>query len=166
METLDERELNQMAALRATIDFGLPPTTWLPTATTPWRILTWDGERLVNHLAIMGRTIAVGDADVHVAGIRSVMTLPEMRGRGVASAAMRRAAEHIEREMLDARFGVLFCLDIRVPLYRGVGWEVVDVPTFMDQPEGRTRSTINTMVKSFRGEPWPPGEIDIRGLPW
>lgn len=153
-------------ALRGEIEFGLPPTTWMPMPETPWRVLLWEDERLVSHVSVMERTISVGGQPVHVAGIRSVMTLPAARGRGYASRLMERAAELIRDELPQAEHGLLLCLDIRVPLYARLGWRVVEAPTYFEQPEGRTRSQVNTMVKPFRGKPWPLGEVDLRGLPW
>jgi len=153
-------------ALREQITFGLPPTTWTPMEETPWRVLLWEDGRLVSHVSVMDRTIQVGGRPVHVAGIRSVMTLPEARGRGYASQLMARAAELIPREIPSAEHGLLLCLDIRVPLYSRLGWRVVDAPTYFEQPEGRTRSQVNTMVKPFKDKPWPAGEVDLCGLPW
>lgn len=155
-----------LAALRGEIEFGLPPTTWMPLDQTPWRVLGWDDGRIVSHVGIMDRTIAVGGVPVHVAGIRSVMTLPSVRGRGYASCAMTRAAEFIDAEMPKAEHGLLLCLDVRVPLYARLGWSIVPSRTVFEQPEGPTASQVNTMVKPFRGRPWPAGEVDLQGLPW
>jgi GNAT superfamily N-acetyltransferase len=166
LSAFTSRETEQLASLRDEIEFGLPPTTWLPPADTPWRVLVWQDDLLVSHVGIMERTIHVGGRPVHVAGIRSVMTRPAQRGRGYASAGMVRAAQYVADELPRAEHGLLLCLDIRVPLYSRLGWTVVPARTYFEQPEGRTASLVNTMVKPFRGRPWPPGEIDLQGLPW
>lgn len=166
LASFTEHDHAQLASLREEIDFALPPTTWMPTGETPWRVLVWQNGHLVSHVGIMERTILVAGAPVHVAGIRSVMTRPALRGKGYASMGMTRAAQYIADEMPRAEHGLLLCLDIRVPLYERLGWLIVREPTYYDQPEGRTRGPVNTMVRPFRGRPWPPGEIDLQGLPW
>jgi GNAT superfamily N-acetyltransferase len=152
--------------LREHIEFGLPPTTWTPGEETPWRVLLWEDDQLVSHVGILERTIDVGGQSVHVAGIRSVMTRPTHRGKGFASQAMTRAAEHIATSMPQAEHGLLCCLDIRVPLYRSLGWSVIPDRTIYAQPEGPTVCPVNIMVKPFRGKPWPAGEVNLKGLPW
>ena len=161
-----EREHAQLDALRSEIDFGIPPKTWTPGEDTPWRILLWDGDRLASHVGILEREIRVGDQAVTVAGIRSVMTLPALRGRGYASMAVSLANDFIAMELPRSEFALLICLDTRVPLYRRLGYEVVREPTVFEQPGGPAVNPINTMVRPFRGHPWPPGRVDLRGLPW
>jgi GNAT superfamily N-acetyltransferase len=152
--------------LQEQITFGLPPTTWTPGELTPWRVLLWEDDRLISHVGILERTIDVGSQPVHVAGIRSVMTRPTHRGQGYASQAMTRAADFIAESLPHAEHGLLCCLDIRVPLYRSLGWSVIPDRTIYDQPEGPTVCPVNIMVKPFRGIPWPAGEVNLKGLPW
>jgi hypothetical protein len=161
-----EREHAQLDALRSEIDFGIPPKTWTPGEDTPWRILLWDGDRLASHVGILEREIRAGDEAVTVAGIRSVMTLPALRGRGYASMAVSRASDFIAAELPASQFALLLCLDTRVPLYRRLGYELVGDPTVFEQPTGQTVCAINTMVRPFRGRAWPAGQVDLRGLPW
>jgi GNAT superfamily N-acetyltransferase len=160
------REHAALDELRSHIEFGLPPTTWLPGEQTPIRVLLWEDDRLVRHVGIMERTIEVGGQPVHVAGIRSVMTLPSHQGKGYASQAMARAAEYVAESMPQAEHGLLCCLDIRVPLYSRLGWSVIPDRTIYEQPEGPTVCPVNVMVKPFRGRPWPGGEVNLKGLPW
>ena len=161
-----ERDHEQLAALRGEIDFGIPPHTWTASEDTPWRVLLWDGDRLASHVGILEREIRVGEAPLTVAGIRSVMTLPALRGRGYASMAVSLANEFIAAELPRSEFALLICLDTRVSLYRRLGYEVVREQTVFEQPSGPAINPINTMVRPFRGRPWPPGRVDLRGLPW
>src|SRR5262245_21948601 len=112
-----EQERDDLRGLSVQIDFGTPPLVWTPMAETPWRILVYEDGQLVTHVSVMERTVRVGGAPVHVAGIRSVMTAPAARGRGHASQAMARAAEFIADELPRAEHGLLLCIDRRVPLY-------------------------------------------------
>jgi GNAT superfamily N-acetyltransferase len=160
------RDHEQLAALRSEVDFGIPPHTWTASEDTPWRVLLWDGERLASHVGILEREIRVGREPVTVAGIRSVMTLPALRGRGYASRAVSLASAFIADELPKSEFALLICLDTRVPLYRRLGYEVVREPTVFEQPSGPAVNPINTMVRPFRGRTWPSGRVDLRGLPW
>lgn len=166
LASFDEHTNAEFEVLRSQIEFGLPPTTWYPGELTPIRVLLWEDDRLVSHIGIMERIIEVGGRPVHVAGVRSVMTLPSHQGRGYASQAMTRTAEYIAESMPQAEHGLLCCLDRRVPLYSRLGWSVIPDRTVYEQPEGPTVCPVNIMVKPFRGKPWPGGEVDLKGLPW
>lgn len=166
LSSFGDREHDQLAKLRAEIDFEIPPKIWTLAEDTPWRVLVWEEDRLIGHVGVLSREIAVGGQPLVVAGIRSVMTLPAARGRGVASSAMTRAAQFIADDLVDVEHGLLLCLDKRVALYGRLGWTVASDPTTFEQPDGPTRCAINTMVRPFRGNPWPAGPIDLRGLPW
>jgi hypothetical protein len=161
-----DHDREQLAALRGQIDFQTPPYSWTSMDDTPWRILTWDGDRLVNHVSVIERDIQVGEQIVPVAGIRSVMTLPSERGKGHASRGMERAAEFITADLPRAEHGLLLCIDIRIPLYERLGWRRVTEQTVFEQPSGQVVGEVNTMVRPFRGRPWPDGRVDLRGLPW
>jgi hypothetical protein len=160
------RDHEQLGALRDEIDFGIPPHTWTSGEDTPWRVLLWVGDRLASHVGILERQIRVGDEPVTVAGIRSVMTLPAMRGRGYASMAVSRANEFIAADLPGSDFALLICLDTRVALYGRLGYEVVAEPTVFEQPTGLAFNPINSMVRPFRGRAWPAGRVDLCGLPW
>jgi GNAT superfamily N-acetyltransferase len=166
LSAFGDREHAGLDDLRALIEFGLPPTTWLPSEDTPWRVLLWEDDLLVSHVGVMERTIDVGGQPVHVAGIRSVMTRPSHRGKGYASQAMDRTAAFIADELPKVEHGLLVCLDTRVPLYSRLGWQVVPDRVVYEQPQGLTANPVNTMVKPFRGRPWPAGEVNLKGLPW
>jgi GNAT superfamily N-acetyltransferase len=165
-EELSEHESEALASLRGEIDFGTPPYEWTPAAERPWRFLVWDDDRLVAHVGVMDRTIRVGGEPLEVAGVYSVMTRPADRGKGYASAALRRAAEFMRDELPRAQHGLLVCIDERVPFYGRLGWQRIDAPVEFDQPGGRQVNEINTMVLPLRGRPWPAGDVDLCGLPW
>jgi GNAT superfamily N-acetyltransferase len=163
---LTESENDALASLRAEVDFGVPPYQWTPPAERPWRFLVWEDERLVTHVGVLDREVAVGGQPLHVAGVYSVMTRPADRGKGYASAALRRATEFMRDEIPKAEHGMLICLDTRLAFYGHLGWQRVEAPVAFDQPGGRQVNEINTMVLPLRGRPWPAGDVDLRGLPW
>jgi GNAT superfamily N-acetyltransferase len=62
--------------------------------------------------------------DLRLGGVSGVLTYPQFRGQGHASALMRRAAEHIEQERLD--LGMLFCDRETEPFYDALGWQALE----------------------------------------
>src|SRR5262245_3310022 len=165
-DELTEPERAALEGLRSEVDFGTPPYLWAPPEARPWRFLVWEDGRLVSHVGVLERTIRVGGQPRHVGGVYSVMTRPTDRGRGHASAALERAAAFMRDELPRAGHGLLLCIDERLRFYRRLGWERVPDPVVFDQPLGRHVNDINTMVLPLRGRDWPPGEVDLCGLPW
>jgi GNAT superfamily N-acetyltransferase len=111
------------------------------------------------------RTIMVGGLLFHVGGISGVATLPEFRGRGLASQAVRAAMQFIKDE-LKLEYCLLTTGLHRKTFYENLGWQTISEPTYFDQPSGRMKNGGLTMVLSLSGKPWPPGEINLCGLPW
>ena len=82
------------------------------------------GNILVSHVRVFriekdidGRTLLIG-------GVSGVLTYPQFRGQGHASALLRRAAAHIDERSFD--IGMLFCDREMEPFYGGLGWRALD----------------------------------------
>lgn len=165
LKDFTEEDHSQFAALRELVDFEVPPYQWTPAEERPFRVLTWEDGRLVNHVAILPRTVSVGGTPVNVGGISAVMTHPDARGKGYASAAMRRAAEFI-RDDMTADFGLLVCLDKRLPLYSRLGWQRIEDPAICAQESGTVTIAMNSMYLPIRGGTWPEGTVDFSGPPF
>lgn len=135
---------------------------WAPPQ---WHTLATVDDELVAYVRLFERTITVGGQQLRVGGVGGVMTLPEWRRCGLASAALRRGAEflHAERQL---EFALLLCRDEVANVYAQLGWTSVDGPTTFDQPAGRATYPRQTMVLTFDATPWPSGPIDLCGLPW
>jgi GNAT superfamily N-acetyltransferase len=102
---------------------------------------------------------------VRLSGIGGVATLPGYQKRGLASAAMRATAEFM-CNTLKTDFGLLVCARKREPLYRSLGWQEVAGPLVFDQPRGKVTFQDVTMILPCVRRDWPPGVIDLCGLPW
>lgn len=154
----------QQAELQALFDaqFAGSSFHW---AAPQWHVLTYLGTALVVCVRVFERTISVGNQPLHVGGVGGVMTLPEWRHRGLASMTLRRAAEFMRHERRVA-FALLLCRDEVAPVYAKLGWEFAEGPTSCEQPSGRVTYPRRTMILRFGTQPWPPGPIDLRGLPW
>jgi GNAT superfamily N-acetyltransferase len=130
-----------------------------------WHILVEMDEQLASCLSIVERTCTVGGQPVRLGGIAGLATLPEWRGRGLAGAALQRAAAFM-RDKLDAEFGLLLCRRDLVPYYRRFGWQLAEGPLTFAQPGGKVTYQEAAMVLPITGREWPPGMIDLCGLPW
>ena len=85
------------------------------------------GDLLVSHVQVLPFRFDSAPG-LRVGGVGAVLTYPQFRGEGHASALMRGAAEHI-RETADV--GLLFCDARTAPLYERLGWTAL--------PRGRLR---------------------------
>jgi GNAT superfamily N-acetyltransferase len=113
---------------------------------------------LRHEVVLDGRPMAVG-------GLGGVVTVPEAQRRGLAKLVVGRATEFL-RDDLKTAFGLLFCLPRRVPLYRSLGWQVVEPGVLIDQPGGKIPSPMPVMILPFENEPWPAERVDLDSLPW
>ena len=130
-----------------------------------WRVLLRRGDEVVSGLMIVEREIRAGERRVKVAGVGDVATLPQWRRQGYAGMVLERAGAFM-RDELDAEFGHLFCAPGLVPYYARFGWLRVDGPSYVQAPWGVETFPEETMVLPLRGTAWPPGEMDLEGLPW
>lgn len=144
------------------VQFGHTLYQWAPPQ---WHVLTCFDAALASYLRVFKRTISAGGQMLRVSGVGGVMTLPEWRQRGLASLALRRAAEFM-RDELHVEFALLLCRDELAPVYAKLGWEIVAGPTTFEQPSGRATYPRQTMVLRYTARAWPSGPIDLCGLPW
>ena len=132
-----------------------------------WRVLVREANSpsVVSHVGLYVRDITWNDRTVTVGGIGGVMTHPDRRGRGLASAAMVRAVDHF-RDVAKADFALLFCEPHNFDLYRGLGWHEFAGEVHVAQPGGQIRFDVMTPFVHDFGLAPRTGTIDLRGLPW
>jgi RimJ/RimL family protein N-acetyltransferase len=143
-------------------EFGTTGFTW--AAPAHYAISEIGGE-LIGRLGIFDRVIEIADTSMRVGGIGGVITKPEWRQRGIARELLTRAAAFMSGE-LGVEFAILLCRREVAPVYAKLGWIRVDGPTGFMQPSGMATYPRDTMVLRFTERQWPPGKIDMRGLPW
>ncbi|HZB93510.1 MAG TPA: GNAT family N-acetyltransferase [Stellaceae bacterium] len=144
-------------------------------ATIVWRDVTWahadqwvlvyDQERLVSTAGMHLRKGLQDGASVRIGGIGEVMTHPEHRRRGYATAALR----HAEKLFRDCGtdFNLLFCEPKNIAFYSGLGWHAFPGDVIVEQPGGRVLFTVTrAMVQAARKSAPSRGTIDLCGLPW
>jgi GNAT superfamily N-acetyltransferase len=135
-------------------------------APIDWHVLVHVKKELVGHVGIVLRDATVGGQAVRLGGISAVIVDPGWRGYGFGSRAMQRAVQFMRAQTAVAH-GFLICESHRVTFYEGLGWQAVPGPmVFTDWEGARVESGHHLMVLSLRGEPFPPGVIDLCGLPW
>ena len=131
-----------------------------------WIFVRLESGAIVAVLMLLARTVRVGDAEVAVRGVGGVATLREHRRRGHAHLLMAEATATI-RDELRAPFGMLQCEPELVSLYQQLGWQLVEAELWCVQSDGHLhRSPELPMVLALSDTAWPPGTIDMNGLPW
>jgi hypothetical protein len=168
---LSSEERDALKALTAAV---YPPDV---VAASPGRHLTWAAPeysvliacpegRLVAHVGIVVREGFLDDTPVRIGGIGGVKTHPSARGRGHATAGLRRAASALTADHRVA-FSLLVCQDHLVPFYARLGWAAFSGRLLVEQPGGRTVFTVNRPMVLAGLRPAPrEGTIDLDGPPW
>lgn len=133
-------------------------------AAVDWYVFGIRADQWVSMLEITERTARVDQQHLMLALIGSVVTVPQWRGQGYASALLQHATTFFCQQR-GVAFGLLLCMDRVVSFYERRGWQRVVEPLFYDQPTGKVLSDQNTMVYACSNLPWPQGTIDLCGLP-
>ncbi|TVR76190.1 MAG: GNAT family N-acetyltransferase [Sphaerobacteraceae bacterium] len=124
-----------------------------------------DGE-IAAHVGVLVRDCLHNGHPVRIGGIGGVKTDPDLRTRGLGRLAMTRGVE-VLRDDLTAEFGLLVCPESASGFYDRLGWQDFRGELWVDQPNGRTRFTMNQVkVLSLRREVPVTGIIDLLGFPW
>jgi GNAT superfamily N-acetyltransferase len=89
---------------------------------SPTHFIRAAGRLLISHALVLPLSFPADDGPLRVGGVGAVLTFPEFRGEGHASALMQRAAEHIDR---TADVGMLFCDVQNVAFYERLGWNAL-----------------------------------------
>lgn len=120
--------------------------------------------RLVAHAGLVTVPVSVGGVRTDAVGLGGVIVAPDLRGRGLARAVVTAAVEHARG--MGPRFGLLFCLPDRVPLYERLGWRVLEREVLVEQPGGPAVMPLRCMWTPLReGAHWPPGPVRLLSLP-
>jgi predicted N-acetyltransferase YhbS len=119
-----------------------------PGARPELRRVARVGGRIVAHVGIIDLTVRIGRARLRMGGLAGVMTDPEHRGRGLASACMRDAVDFMRREGFDVsflfgirdfyhRFGYVGCLPTYAMRLRVRDLDRLKNPFAVEAPRGR-----------------------------
>ncbi|MFJ6718651.1 MULTISPECIES: GNAT family N-acetyltransferase [unclassified Streptomyces] len=143
--------------------FGVADTglTWLPKKEHFGIRLE---DRLVAHTGLLRTPISIGGVETEVVGVGGVAVAPDARGRGLARLVMTAALDHART--MGPQYGLLFCRPPLVPLYRRLGWRVLDQDVHVEQHEGPVLMPLRTMWTSLHDEAdWPAGAVRLLSFP-
>ena len=128
--------------------------------------LRLDDGRLVAVAGAVVAEVAVADVSAFdVVGIGGVIVTRPQRGQGLLERLMdpllRLASE------LGPDHAMLFCRPDLVALYRRFDFAEIAAPVWAEQPAGRIEVPLAAMWRPLRaGAAWPPGRVDVPGLPF
>ena len=134
-DELTERDLRQ---LRALMHLSFPgfftEEDWMHTLGGRHALVTLDG-LIVAHAALVERALVAGSERLNAGYVEGVATAPDYRNLRHASNAMRAVSQIIDEEF------DLGGLSTGVPgFFERLGWERWRGQTFVDGPDGRTRT--------------------------
>ncbi len=175
-------ELRQVADLTAEEQAELeqlslavyPPdsaATWpgrsIEWAKPAWCVIDWDsGGKALCYVGVHVRAARWNERPVKVGGIGGVKTHPTARGRGLASAAIRRAVDFFW-DQGDVDFGLLVCEPNLVPFYERLGWRRFAGTFLVTQQKATVPfSFALPMTLAIRLQDTLTGTIDLQGPPW
>jgi predicted N-acetyltransferase YhbS len=121
--------------------------------------------RLIASAGVLVVKVEVAGELFPVVGLGGVIVNAAHRGRGlgrtVANAAIAKAAT------LGPKFVILFCHEDRTGLYARLGFERVESPVLVEQPDGYVEMPMRTMWRALTEDAtWPEGRLTVRGLPF
>jgi predicted GNAT family N-acyltransferase len=100
-----------------------------------------------------------------VVGIGGVFVTRSLRGRGLTGRLLPMLLGIAETMGPDR--AMLFCRPELVGLYGQHGFTEITAPVWADQPDGRIPMPMRAMWRALRpSADWPPGRVDVRGLPF
>ena len=169
-----EQSIRLIAATETTPELANELGGWFEAEFGPradrWRsadyyVLLNRDRQLSGRLGVLDSKVSIANQIIRVGGIGGVATKPEFRHRGVASAMLARAAEFMKSD-LRVEFGLLLCRHEVSPVYAKMGWVIVPGPTTFTRAGMAATYLHDTMILPLGARAWPPGPIDMFGLPW
>jgi GNAT superfamily N-acetyltransferase len=119
-------------------------------------------------VAAVGATVvtvsAANGQPFEVVGGGGLIVRRELRGQGL-STALTAALRTLVLGLGPDR-AMIFCEPDLLELHMRRGYTRIEAPIFVDQPDGRIEMPLLGMWRPVRPSAWPPGRIDVQGLPF
>jgi predicted GNAT family N-acyltransferase len=126
---------------------------------------TPDGRLVAVAGAVVATVETEGAQGFEVVGLGSVIVTRSMRGRGLLSRLVEPLLA-LARGLGPDR-AMLFCRPELVGLYGRLEFVEIGAPVWVDQTGDRIEMPLAAMWRPLRaGAEWPPGRVDVRGLPF
>jgi predicted GNAT family N-acyltransferase len=121
-------------------------------------------------VAVAGAVIATVEVEragsFDLVGLGSLIVTRSHRRSGL----MSKVVEPLLRlaEGMGPDRGMIFCRPDLVALYRQIAFIEITAPVWADQPDGRIEMPLAAMWRALHegAEEWPPGRVDVHGLPF
>lgn len=128
-------------------------------------LVTQEGE-VVAAAGLHWRDGRLDDVPVCIGGLGGVMTMPELRGNGMGTIAVKAAVKALSKGYQPV-FGLLFCEAKNTGFYSRLGWTRFEGEVTVDQPAGRMLyRKMAAMTLPLGGQAPLDGVLDLCGLPW
>jgi GNAT superfamily N-acetyltransferase len=120
-------------------------------------------------IAAAGATIAVVEVEdagsFEVVGLGGLIVTRSARRRGLMSRLVEPMLELAEG--MGPERAMIFCRPELVALYRRLAFAEIPAAVWVDQPGGRIEMPEPAMWRALhKNAVWPPGRVDVRGLPF
>ena len=119
-------------------------------------------------VAAVGATVVTvsiaGGEPLEVVGGGGLIVRRDLRGQGLSTpltAALRTLVLGLGPDR-----AMIFCEPDLLALHTRRGYTRIDAPIFVDQPGGRIEMPLLGMWRPVRPCSWPPGRVDVHGLPF
>ena len=132
-----------------------------------YSVILQQGQTIIAHVAVMDRTISVGQIPLHIAGVANVSVLPQYRGKALSSQVVNASMEEAKKRAFD--FGLLFTSQPVKKVYTRCGWQVAEDRKVIKTENGQTFEMPDTVIKmyySLQNLPFPKGSINLQGKDW
>jgi hypothetical protein len=122
--------------------------------------------RLIAVAGALLADVAVAGADAfQVVGLGGLFVTRRARGAGLVATLVGPLLD-IAATMGPAH-AMLFCRPELVEPYTRLSFNEIAAPVWVDQPRGRIEMPLRSMWRALRdGARWPPGRVDVSGLPF
>jgi predicted GNAT family N-acyltransferase len=125
-----------------------------------------DDGRLLALAATVRVPVAIdGAGSFEVIGLGGVIVTPAQRGHGLMFRVVQPVLTLAEE--MGVEHAMLFCRPPLAAVYARLGFAEVAAPVWAQQAQGPVEMPMRTMWRALRaGAEWPPGRVELRGLPF
>ena len=119
------------------------------------------------HIAVVDRTVTVGNEPLHVAAVANVSVLPEYRGTGLSDIMLKAVMAEAKRGPFDV--GLLFTTELIKKVYARNGWIEIKGQKFIrveNEQEILLPPESVQMYYSLKRQHFPAGDVHLRGDKW
>ena len=148
---------------------GSPPnpvTAGIEWADATIRAMAWQEGRMVCHVGALLRAAMMDERAVRVGGVGEVMTAPDVRRQGHATALLPVMCRHLS-EVQQVSFLMLFCAPALRGFYGRLGWRPFTGKLFIGQRGGSIEFPLDPPLVQDGTRTVPAsGILDLCGPPW